>query len=74
MSNMKLFIDLCNWNGIKYATVINNNILERKNLEIALLVLYGDLEPIIDFEFVNIDRSDNRMCPKIFIQEKNLFY
>ena len=54
--------------------LINNNILERKNLEIALLVLYGDLEPIIDFEFVNIDRSDNHMCPKIFIPEKNLFY
>lgn len=44
---MKLFIDLWNRNGIKYATVINNNILERKNPEIALLVLYGDLEPTL---------------------------
>ena len=45
-------IDLYNWNGIKYPTVINNNnyaLFERKNLEIVLVVLYVsvDIKPFI---------------------------
>lgn len=42
VSNIKPFIDLFNWNYVKYSTVIDNNCVafERKNPEIALVVLY----------------------------------
>ena len=40
VTNIKPFIDLCNWNGIKYLIIINNNnyaLFERKNPRIALV-------------------------------------
>ena len=53
VSNIKPFIDLLNWNGIKYPTLIVNSnytLFESKNLEIPLVVLYVsvDIKPFIE--------------------------
>ena len=59
VSNINIFIDLYNQDGMKYPNVINSNnyvLFERKNLNIALAVLYVsvDIKPFIEKGEVNV--------------------
>lgn len=46
VSNIKPFVDIYNWNGIEYSTVINKNnytLFEKRNTETVLIVLFVDV-------------------------------